>query len=438
MRSCRIRLDVSAVDAYLYGGYLFLFRSDGALGYVRFERLLGLCVDDNKSDFNDMKLTFLPYQTLKGKSYDFLYELPFVNLALNHEINRVSGHQDWLIDPQTFNSSFQIFSKFDDIPLDVAIYGGEVFMGNSNGLYKSSLNAGIDYKLSPSKLKKIFDGESIHLSSKCGAVAISSAENGLFSYSLVSEKHVKDRPVYEDYSVRSDWSVGNSLLNYSSNNIFSLLINKVGEAEEKLDVPKGFRDDNSYNKSIEIFGEKNINMEQLLQKSKKLEGDLSYVFSGLSSGFFLTSSGDFEVRNLQENSDNIYYSSQKLYSKNISDVLKNETPISAKTFPGGCVIELYDKVLLLYRDEVEILAEEPVFSVRTYMQSSSYRNLISIVYADRVEIIAIPMLPEKGRGASSYKPVSRINSVIVSGEKLRDVYMADDILPPIKNVDFPF
>lgn len=404
MNTCRLVIDIEAVDAYLYGGYLHVFKADGSLGYIRFERLLGLCVDDRKDDFRDMKLAFLPYQTLKGSAYDFMTEYLQVRMALNAEIERAASGRVYTISQDTFEGSFHPFSSFDDMPLDVTIYGGEVFMGNSNGLFKCALNADESYKLHPDKLDKIFDGEAISLSSKCGMIAISSAQNGLFAYNLYSGINVGDKPVYEEYSVRSDWSVGDSLLNYRNNNTFSLLINRIGSVEERLNVPKRYMDDTIPKKSVEIFGEQKIKMEQLFRKAKSLENNISYMFSSISSGFFLTHTGKLEVRNLQENNDNIYYSSKTLFYKNISDTIKNDKPLSAKTFPGGCVIELYDKVLLLYKDEVEVLAEEPVFSVRTYMNSNSYRNLISIVYADRIEIIAVPMLPEKSRGAASYMP----------------------------------
>lgn len=421
MRNCRIILELLAYDAYLYGGYLFLFRADGSVGYIRFEKLLGLCVDERAKEIRDLKLMFLPYQNLKGNSYDLMYDYPSVQLVLRRELYRISENKIWPIDSNTFERGFHRFSDFEDIPLDVSIYGGSVFMGNSNGLYKSLLNADTSYKLNPCKLDKIFDGESIHLSSRCGTVAISSAENGLFSYNLLSDVRVNNRPVYEEYSVRSDWSSCNTLLNYCKNNVFSLLINEIGMTEEKMDVPKGYRDDFLQKRYVEKFGAKDIKMDELLKRGIDLEENLTYVFSSLNSGFFITRKGEFEVRNLMEKENSFYYSSKILFSKNLAEILNNETPVSAKTFPGGCVVELYDKVILIYKDEVDVIANEPVFSVRTYMQSNSYRNLITIVYADRVEIVAVPMLPEKGRGAAMYRPLSQ----------MPDIRRMEDI-------DFPF
>jgi len=431
MKSCRIVLNLSAVDAYLYGGYLFLFRADGTVGYIRFEKLLSICVDDSKDVYRDLKLAFLPYQTLKGGSYDFMLEYSSIKNALYQEIDRISSTAVWTVESDTFNESFHPFSKFDEMPLDVVIYGGEAFMGNSDGLFKSALNADSKYKLNPDKFQKVFDAEAIHLSSKCGTVAISSAQNGLFSYDLLSCRYVADTPAFDEYSVRSDWSISDTLLNYSSNNVFSLLINKIGRTEDRLDVPKGYMDDNLTKKYIESFGMSNFKMEQLFQKAKRLEDNLTYIFSSVNSGFFISGDGGLEVRNLQDKGDDFYYSSKKLFSKNIGNILKNETPISAKTFPGGCVIELYDKVLLIYKDEVEILANEPVFSVRTYINSNSYRNLITIVYANHVEIIAIPMLPEKGRGASSF----RANSPIEDSE---NNYFSKDMQVSMSDNDLPF
>lgn len=431
MKNCRIILNCPAVDAYLYGGYLFLFRADGTVGYIRFERLLSICIDDNKDAYRDLKLAFLPYQKLKGGSYDFMLEYSSIKNALSQEIDRVSSTGVWVIDSDTFNDSFHPFCKFDDMPLDVIIYGGEAFMGNSDGLFKSALNADSKYKLNPYKFQKVFDGEAIHLSSKCGTIAISSAQNGLFSYDLFSGLYVADKPVFDEYSTRSDWSVGDTLLNYSSDNVFSLLINKISRAEDRLDVPKGCMDDNLSKKYVELFGVSKFKMEQLFQKVKSLEDNLTYVFSSVNSGFFISGNGGLEVRNLQDKDADFYYSSKTLFSKNLGDILKNENPISAKTFPGGCVIELYNKILLICKDEVEILANEPVFSVRTYMNSNSYRNLITIVCADHVEIIAIPMFPEKGRGASSFRPNSPIDNS-------PNNTVLEDLQVPTSDENFPF
>ena len=52
--------------------------------------------------------------------------------------------------------------------------------------------------------------------------------------------------------------------------------------------------------------------------------------------------------------------------------------------PNGCVIEYFDRVVLYQRGKAYILVERPVNSVRSYMGSRNYRDIVSIISDEEV------------------------------------------------------
>ena len=73
MKMIRLILPVKAVDAYLYGGYIFLFLQDGSIAYANFNDLI-YTISHDRNRKKDLQLAFLPNQYLRGKGYSFSFE----------------------------------------------------------------------------------------------------------------------------------------------------------------------------------------------------------------------------------------------------------------------------------------------------------------------------------------------------------------------------
>ena len=64
-------------------------------------------------------------------------------------------------------------------------------------------------------------------------------------------------------------------------------------------------------------------------------------------------------------------------------------PLSSCFVSKGCVLEYFDGVVLIQNHEMINLCDRPVNSVRSYLNSNNYRDIVSIVDDDSISLNAI-------------------------------------------------
>ena len=443
MKMIRLILPVKAVDAYLYGGYIFLFLQDGSIAYANFNDLI-YTISHDRNRKKDLQLAFLPNQYLRGKGYSFLLNFPEIRDLIVKKQMEVLEDGEIDLDIETVKDLFLKFDGIEDIPLDVSLYAGKLFVASEKGVHRCDLNPDYEYNIYPSKLCRIFDAESIALTAKAGMLAVSAKDEGLFSYSIIGSSHscISDQPSVKERSVRAEWSAGYSIINYKNKTEFSFLKNRVEKQEkgevEEMNLPRKYKKDFEH-KVIRKLGINHTDMVQMFEKTKLEESQLRYVFNTQSSAFLFLKDGSLQVRNIIDDGNKPHLSSKLRHGNDdLIEILKEE-PLAATAIPNGCLVETYDKVQCIKNGDIKVIADEPCYGVRSFLSSNNYKNLATIVLEDRVEIVAFPDLPKpESQSRFTLKRESDIDLLPNMDIPFMTSNIPDNLKDAINNNDLPF
>lgn len=385
MRTLRFSINVKAVDSYLYGGYLFLALEDGALGYIPMSRIMHRLKERYPEFTSLLRLAFERNDFFSNETGKTFLGIPEVMKVMMKLWNFASESVDFCLDFDELEDDFYVIDNIKSFPiLDLKMYAMTLFVGCKDGLLESRLNLGDDnYSIAPGKFRKKFDAKIIGLNACCGSIVVSAGKDGLFfgPFDMDEGVVVNERPV-DDVSYRTGWS-STDIVNYKSSSDFEYLTNIVEKFEDKPLFSK--YDERSERKRIVQLGEQKYGMRQLFKTDIFDINDIVYAFNGSSSSFVLTKQGLYNMSFIKTQDD--IHLSQRVYELSLFDKnRKFEKPISASVVPAGCVIEFYDEVVAVKNNQVIELETEPAYSVRTYMNSFRYRNMVGVTKQDVMTI----------------------------------------------------
>lgn len=385
MRTLRFSINVKAVDSYLYGGYLFLALEDGALGYIPMSRIMHRLKERYPEFTSLLRLAFERNDFFSNETGKTFLGIPEVMKVMMKLWNFASESVDFCLDFDELEDDFYVIDNIKSFPiLDLKMYAMTLFVGCKDGLLESRLNLGDDnYSIAPGKFRKKFDAKIIGLNACCGSIVVSAGKDGLFfgPFDMDEGVVVNERPV-DDVSYRTGWS-STDIVNYKSSSDFEYLTNIVEKFEDKPLFSK--YDERSERKRIVQLGEQKYGMRQLFKTDIFDINDIVYAFNGSSSSFVLTKQGLYNMSFIKTQDD--IHLSQRVYELSLFDKnRKFEKPISASVVPAGCVIEFYDEVVAVKNNQVIALETEPAYSVRTYMNSFRYRNMVGVTKQDVMTI----------------------------------------------------
>ena len=274
--------------------------------------------------------------------------------------------------------------EWKSMPLDVRMYAMRLFLGTKEGLFESRLNMEEKgYKLHPSKLGKLFDSKVIYLNARNGSLVISADKEGLFSAEIVEGGEgtvVNEKEVSANRSIRTSWASVCDLMNYESAQSFEYIKNQSSMIDKQ--PAKQFRyGDNPERKRIISFAESVFDMDSLLKVVDFKKEDIEYCFNSSKTGFFILKNGSFLNVNFRNESGiaEVYFSSSSTIQPKLYKKTEAKKVLSSCLVPNGCVIEYFDRVVLYQRGKAYTLVEKPVNSVRTYVGSRNYRDIVSII-----------------------------------------------------------
>lgn len=401
MRTLRFSINVKAIDCYIYGGYLFLALEDGKFGYVPMSRIMHQLKGKYPEFQSLLRMAFERndfFSNETGKTYLGIKE---VMLTLIKLWEFASESIEFCLDFEDIENDFYLIDIVHSFPiLDIKMYAMTLFVGCKDGLFESRLNLGNDnYSIEPAKFRKKFDAKIVGLNAYCGSIVVSTGNDGMFfgPFDLNTGVNMDEKPV-DAVSYRTSWS-STDIVNYKSSSDFDYLVNKVEKFEDKPNFSKF--DERSERKRIVKLCEKKYDMNNLFQAGQLVLDDVIYAFNSSSSSFVLTKKGFYNM-NFVKTGDDIHLSSKVNELSLFDKKRKFEKPISASVIPAGCVIEFFDKVVVVRGNKVLDIESEPVYSVRSYMASFRYRNLVSITKQNSVSIHSLDpfetysFIPEKG------------------------------------------
>lgn len=396
MKTINFTLNAKTVESYLYGGYVFLLMADGRILYVSYYRLIyALCEHYEQYD-KLIKLAFLHNEYLNSDAAKLLLGIGEIHDAVTDLWNKAADEIKFEIDFEEIEQYCKCMGKWNNLPLDVYMYDLRMYIASTAGVMEARLNPDFNnhYSLHPSKFQKCFDSKVIALNAKAGKVVLSADRDGLFyGNALVEDKPItiEDKNNIPVRSLRTGWS-DFDLINYESQSDFLYLSNETEDIKQKSTERFRFGEKRE-RKEIVKFATSQYDLVSMIGKTKIKKDDIAYAFNSQGRSFFLLKNGSFvNVGIRKSDEDTVEYSSttrELPTPKGQKSVMK---PIKSAIVPKGCVIELFDKVLLYKNGEVLTLADSPVYNIRTYMGSRNYKDMLTITTENAVAFHSVDIL----------------------------------------------
>lgn len=389
MMTIPLKLNIKALDAYLYGGYLFLIMQDGDVLYGKFDKIVNRIVRKYEKELNYLKVAFLRNEYYYSNPAKAFIKIPSVKEALIREWERYS-QEEFELNYDEIQDLLQHIFTCDSLPLDVKIYAMRLYVGCRKGLYEAILND-TGRTLEIAKSDRCFEGKVIQINPKYGELVVSADTDGLFAKSIELETDklcsLDEKDVVCNRSLRTNWS-DTDVYNYDSANTFSFISN------EYVDVP---RKKNHYwekieRKRITKFGAHQSNMSALMEKLDFSEKEVRYCFNGADHAYFQMNDGRLIVSSIKDEDEGIYFSNKKREPLRNYPIGDFGRVLSGTTIPQGLVFEFFDNVVLYKNKHLHIIEDKPVLKVRSFMSSNRYQDILAITMEDCVRLHAIDTL----------------------------------------------
>lgn len=413
----KFSINVEAIDCYLYGGYLFLVMADGQLLYVSYHKVVNRLKYDYPQYSSLIELIFLHNEYSKGEAAKIIFGVTEIREVVEKLWQKASNEIEFELNFKDIQEECKSIGEYSSIPLDIRLYGYRLFLGCKDGLYESRLNSEDNYLINPSHLEKCYDGKVIGVNANYGSVVISADWDGLLTGEILdfdSKFRLDERHPQGKRSLRTGW-MKTDLMNYEGTSEFDYYRNEYLQKKDTEEKQFYSKAKISEKKIIKQFGTEVYGMETLFNKSNIDKEDIVYSFNSSQKGFFVMSDGSILNATVRANglADSFYISSRSTnFAKFGKDII--DKPLSSCIVPSGCILEFFDKVVLIQNSQSLSLVNHSVNSVRSYTSSTNYRNIVSVVDDDKVTFCSIfgldslnhkPAFPKISVPANGFEPM---------------------------------
>ena len=366
--------------------------ADGQLLYVSYHKVVNCLKWEYPQYSNLIDLIFLHNEYSKSEAAKIIFGVTEVRDVVEKIWMKAANEIEFELNFNDIREDCKTIGEYSSIPLDIRLYGYRLFLGCKDGLYESRLNLDDNYHINPTHLDKCYDGKVIGVNANCGSVVISADWDGLLTGEILdfnSKFRLDERHPQGKRSLRTGWMT-TDLMNYEGASEFDYYRNEYllkKDTEERLFYSKAKI---SEKKIIKEFGKEVYDMGTLFKKSNIDKEEIVYSFNSSQKGFFVMSDG--AILNATVRTDvlaDAYYISSR--STNFAKIGKEiiDKPLSSCIVPSGCVLEFFDKVVLVQDSQSLSLVNHTVNSVRSYTSSTNYRNIVSIVDDEKVTFCSI-------------------------------------------------
>jgi hypothetical protein len=387
LKTLRFSILVEAIDSYIYSGHLFLILKDGRIAFTPLSWVIGKLVRVYPEYGNLIRLAFQRNDYLSNNQGKMILGIEEVKAVFVEVWEEAAENIDFVIDFD--DEDYKIIETVPTMPvLDLKMYAMRLYIGCKEGLYEIDLNSDDRYNLRPSKPRRRFDAKVTCINAKSGEIIISSNSSGLFHGSFLNADNILrvDEKSVAPKSIRTGWS-GYDIINYAEQSNFDYFVSKTEKADKKPAFSRF--DENVERQRISEFAIAKHPMTDLLDRSKIKQNDIAYCFNSSERGFFFLKDGRFVNINLDKNKDGVAFTSRTHELPMLEQGYGALRPISTSIVPKGCVVEYMDKVVLYHNGIAQIIEKTPSITVRSYMGSIRYRNLISCAKEKEVSLHSI-------------------------------------------------
>ncbi|WP_031532562.1 MULTISPECIES: hypothetical protein [unclassified Bacteroides] len=394
MKTIQLKISVKALDCYIYGGYIFFVMQDGRIVYGSYEKLINRAIKKIGGETELLKVAFRRNENYYSKQIKPFLKIPGVKDAIYRNWNQLMN-EDLRLEWEDFEDLMTTVCEYESFPIDFRIYGMRMFIGCRKGLYEVKLRP-VGRKLNPAKIEKCFDSSKIiSVNPKFGELVASADSDGLIAKSIDmdgdSTTFIHDRDVIMQRSLRTGWS-DYDIFNYSDTADFSFYANEC-ETVKNENVKYW---EKAESKRISNFGIRQHSMDSMLEMSRINKEDILYCFNGTTNAFLHLKNGKLVTVTLKGNRQGEI--GEFTLSQYVKQATKDSTIkdfgriVSGFTIPKGCVIEYFDKVILLRDSHAQVIEDGIAIKVRNFMSSNKYQDVLSITKDNEVILHAIDTL----------------------------------------------
>lgn len=396
MKPIKLNIQIDAYDCYIYGSYIFFIMQDGRILYGSYPQILSRIKHKYQKFSELIKIAFLRNEYYHSDVAKTLLNIPGVKECVYNEWKKYSLNEDLILKLDEINDLLSTLCTLKSTPLDTRIYGMRLFVGCTDGMYEVRLCPDSN-SLNPKKIEKCFDGKVINLNAKYGKIVLSLGHDGIASESIDVEgdeiTKVNDKNVIvQQHSNRTFWADAD-IMNYSTPSEFSYFKNTV--EERKRTGQKKFWEKYE-TKQIVNFATREYSMDEMIAKSRLKKEDISVSFNSKEKCFIQLKDGSIVSYNLKEEEDR-----SEVYpifsTKRISLVPAENTKgfgriLSGTIIPKGCAVEYFDKVVLLQNSTMQVIENNEVMKVRSFMNSYRFQDLLSVTKQNSITLHALDTL----------------------------------------------
>lgn len=401
MKPIKLTINAKAYDCYIYGGYVFFVLRDGRIMFCSYPKLISR-LQHKYNEFSGMiKIAFLRNEYFHSDVAKTFLKVPSFKDCLIHDWSRLSSQKNLTLDFNEIEDILAPLCTLPSTPLDIKIYGMRLFVGCMNGMYEVRLCPD-RYNLNPQKIERCFDGKVIHLNAKYGEVVLSLGMDGMASESIDVEgdaiTKIRDNKVYEEHSNRTSWA-DTDIMNYRSPSEFSYFHNET--MVRKRAGQKKFWEKYE-TKKITSFGSRQYSMDDLISKSDLKKDDILFSFNSQEKSFIQLRDGSivsYKFKGEEENSGeevNPHFSPKRMTVSGLDSTRVFGRALSGVTIPKGCAVEFFDKVVLFQNSTMQIIEDEQVMKVRSFMNTYRFQDILSVTKMDSIVLNALDTLNIQG------------------------------------------
>ena len=394
MNTLKFTIKAKTVESYLYGGYLFLIMVDGRILYVSYHRLIHMLSERYPQFDRLIKLAFLHNEYFKSQAVQLILGIEELQDSIRKLWNKAAREIQFEINFEDIEPYCRSMGEWSNIPLDVYMYDLRMYIASKAGVMEARLNPNFDnkyYPLNPTKFEKCFDAKVISLSARAGKVVLSADRDGLFYGNALVDNgriRIEDDSNIPGRSLRTGWS-DFDLINYDSPSNFTYLANETADIANPSSTRFRFGD-KVERKEIVNFATSRFDMASMMGKASVKKDNVRYAFNSMGRSFFLLDDGSFiNIKIKKADNEPVQYSSVAKSLPSLGGLGAKARPLKSAIVPNGCVVELFDKVVLYQDNAAVVLEESPSYNIRTYMGSKNYRDIVTITKEDAVSFHSV-------------------------------------------------
>ncbi len=410
MKPISLTIQMDAYDCYIYGGYVFFIMQDGRILYGSYPQIISR-LEHKYQEFSGLiKIAFLRNDYYHSNAAKALIQIPSVKECIRQEWERIAKTQVFYLEFDEIEDALDVLCELPSTPLDTKIYGMRLFVGCMNGMYEVRLCPD-GRNLNPQKIERCFDGKVIHLNAKYGEIVLSLGFDGLVAEGIDIDGNdvtkVSDKNVFAQRSHRTSWA-NSDIMNYSTPTEFSYFRNNT--IERSRTGQKKFWEKYE-SKQITNFATHEYPMEGMISRSGLKKEDIVACFNSQEKSFMQLKDGSIVSMNIKEEESDGNETSPVLSTKKVSLASAEMTKacgrmLSGTTVPKGCAIEFFDKVVLIQNSHMQVIENQEVMKVRSFMNAYRFQDILSVTKQKEITLHALDTLDVSREVKARYKTSS--------------------------------